>query len=130
MLLDTSTLLWYAINDPRLSPKAKRIIAKGGCFLSIASVWEIAIKAGIGKLHLVMDGHPVSAEEFSTRTIRLLKLRLLPLELEDATAVEILEPHHKDPFDRLLVAQSSNHGLPIVSADTIFDRYRVKRIWK
>jgi PIN domain nuclease of toxin-antitoxin system len=88
------------------------------------SCWEIAIKAGLGKLTL---GEP--AADVMSREIARNNFDILPISLAHATAVETLPQHHKDPFDRILVAQAQIESVPVVSADTIFDAYGVTRIW-
>ena len=92
--------------------------------MSLASCWEIGIKAGLGKLKL---GEP--SRSFLSREIPHNNFDLLAITLDHATAVEALTTHHKDPFDRLLVAQATLDRLSIVSADTVFDLYGVKRLW-
>src|SRR5258707_912153 len=129
MLIDSHTLLWHRNGDARLSTKAAKTIDEGGCLLSIASVWEISIKAGLGKLELRCAGKTASAEQFLKTAIETLQFRLLPIEFEDATEVESLPTHHADPFDRLLIAQALRRNLPLISADKVFDRYGVQRIW-
>jgi len=90
----------------------------------VASCWEIAIKTGLGKLRL---GEP--SDSFLSRELARNNFEVLSISLGHATAVEDLDPHHKDPFDRLLTAQANLEGLPLISADGIFDRYAVKRLW-
>jgi PIN domain nuclease of toxin-antitoxin system len=93
-------------------------------WVSVASCWEIAIKAVNGKLIL---GAP--ADVFLNRELARNNFDLLPITLRHATAVETLPQHHKDPFDRLLVVQAQIEGVPIVSVDAAFDPYGVTRIW-
>jgi len=92
--------------------------------VSIASCWEIAIKVGLGKLD---RGEP--SRVFLPREIARNNFELLPISLTHATLVEGLVAHHRDPFDRLLVAQAMTDSLPLVSSDGIFDPYGVKRLW-
>jgi PIN domain nuclease of toxin-antitoxin system len=129
MLIDSHTLLWHRNGDVRLSTKAAKTIGEGACLLSVASVWEISIKAGLGKLELRCAGKTASAEQFLKTAIETLQLRLLPIEFEDATEVESLPTHHADPFDRLLIAQALRRNLPLISGDKVFDRYGIKRVW-
>ena len=126
LLLDTHTLLWFFWDDPQLSLNAKTVIENpdNRKLISIASCWEIAIKVGLGKLNL---GEP--SRSFLHREITRNNFELLPISLDHATLVEGLAPHHKDPFDRLLVAQSMVESVPFVSADVVFDQYGVTRIW-
>lgn len=126
LLIDTHALLWFLKDDPQLSATAKANIQDPANrkLVSIASCWEIAIKAGLGKLKL---GEP--ANDLLSRELALNNFDLLPISLSHSTAVEVLARHHKDPFDRMLVVQSLIEGAPIVGADAIFDAYGVKRVW-
>lgn len=125
-LLDTHTFLWYVMGDARLSSKAKNIIdAKSELNFSIASLWEISIKVNIGKLQLNCS--------FEDLLIRLayLKAEILSISVED-TQVYMNLPlltEHRDPFDRMLVAQAMSHSLVLVSSDVKFDFYLIQRIW-
>jgi PIN domain nuclease of toxin-antitoxin system len=126
LLLDTHTLLWYLRDDPLLSPRAKALIEDPNHrkLVSIASCWELAIKAGLGKMTFT---EPVRT--LIEREVPANNLEFLPISLDHATAVEGLPLHHKDPFDRLLIAQAIIEGIPIVSIDLAFDPYAVQRIW-
>lgn len=129
MLVDTQVLIWHALAPERVSRRAKQTIEKGGHVYSHASVWELAIKSGSNKIELRQYGERVTAAQFIVSASTHMRLSLLPLELDDFAEVESLPPHHKDPFDRLLIAQAKNHGLRIISADPMFDEYGVKRVW-
>ena len=113
-------------NDSSLSAVAKAIIEDpvNRKLVSLASCWEIAIKAGLGKLNL---GEP--SERYIPNAIARTGFELLPISLAHATAVEMLPLHHRDPFDRLLIAQAILDDMPIVSVDLVFDAYGVTRIW-
>jgi PIN domain nuclease of toxin-antitoxin system len=126
LLLDTHTMLWFFWDDPQLSSNAKMVIedANNRKLVSIASCWEIAIKVGLGKLDL---GEP--SRSFLSREIARNNFELQPISLSHATMVEGLAPHHKDPFDRLLIAQSMVECMPLVSGDAIFDQYGITRLW-
>jgi PIN domain nuclease of toxin-antitoxin system len=119
-------MLWFFWDDPQLSPSAKALIEDPANrkLVSIASCWEIAIKAGIGKLQL---GEPAAG--FLNREITRNNFEILPIGLNHATAVEMLPMHHRDPFDRLLVAQCQIEQIPLVSADPVFDQYGITRLW-
>ena len=125
-LLDTHALLWFLWDDPLLSATAREVIVEPSHrkLVSIASCWEIAIKAGLGKLDL---GEPSQA--FLSRELAINNFELLPISLEHATAVEGLPLFHRDPFDRILVAQAQSLHCAIVSADAVLDQYGVGRIW-
>ena len=126
LLLDTHAFLWWVSDAPELSPRARTAVGDAGneCFVSAASCWEIAIKVATGKLEL--DG---TAERFIPQQMSVNGFRELPVEIRHALAVSRLPFHHRDPFDRLLVCQALSEDLAIVSADPIFRRYGVKRIW-
>ncbi len=126
ILLDTHTLLWFLANDPALSATARAAIEDptNHKLVSIATCWEMAIKAGLRKLRLV---EPVAV--FLGRELPANNFGLLDITLAHATAVETIPPHQKDPFDRLLIAQAQIEGIRIVSVDALFDPYGVTRIW-
>ena len=126
VLLDTHAVLWFLWDDSRLSMPAKALIedANNRKLVSVASCWEIAIKDGLGKLDL---GEP--SRSFLQREIARNNFEVLPIRLDHATMVEGLAAHHRDPFDRLLIAQTMIEGLSLVSADAVFDRYGVSRLW-
>lgn len=125
-LVDTHSILWYADNDQRLSAVAFAILADPANILrlSVASLWEIAIKVSVGKLQLGMPYRP-----FVDKLLADYDLQMLPIDLSHLTTVSALPMHHRDPFDRLIIAQALAEGLPVVSADPVFDRYGVQRIW-
>lgn len=126
LLLDTHTLLWFFWDDAQLSLPAKRVIEdpNNRHFVSLVTCWEVSIKAGIGTLQL---GAPAAV--FLPREISKNAFDLLPIELTHVTAVEPLPLHHRDPFDRLLVAQALIDRIPLVSADAVFDQYGITRLW-
>jgi len=128
VLLDTHALLWYVLADPQLSSTAESTIADAAndVLISPASYWEIAIKVGIGKYILAQR-----LEDFVDLCLNRYSFRILPIEPRHAARVITL-PHmkrHKDPFDRLLVAQALAEGIAIVSDDPRFDSYGVARLW-
>jgi PIN domain nuclease of toxin-antitoxin system len=126
ILLDSHAFLWFLWDDQRLSQDAKAQIenANNRKLVSIASCWEIAIKARLRKLDL-----GEAASSYLPREIAKNHFELLPISLDHATMVEKLAHHHRDPFDRLLVAQAIIEGTPLASTDTIFDQYGIARIW-
>jgi PIN domain nuclease of toxin-antitoxin system len=126
LLLDTHTLLWFLADDPGLSANAKAYIEdpNNQKFVSIATCWEIAIKVGLKKLDL---GEPAST--FLPREIANNHFDLLHIELRHAMYVESMPMHHRDPFDRVLIAQTILESIPIVSIDAVLDSYGVQRIW-
>ena len=122
LLVDTHALLWWLVDDPALSATARTVLADPANELlaSAASIWEIAIKRSLGKLEAPADlPERISDEGFAW----------LPVTAQHAWAVRSLPRHHRDPFDRLLVAQSVTEGLPIVTADPAFNQYGVELRW-
>jgi PIN domain nuclease of toxin-antitoxin system len=125
LLLDTHAFLWGVADDPRLSETAREAIADASeCYLSIASCWEMAIKAGTGKMTL-----PKPIEYFIPEQLGLNPFSLLAIDLAAVARVAALPFHHRDPFDRMLAAQALNDDLAVVSADPVFRKYGVKRVW-
>lgn len=117
LLLDTHVWLWWQSDDARLGPVARDTIASAPeVRLSAASVWEIAIKSALGKLRL-----PRGAD--IAREVERDGFVPLAIEIEHAAAVRTLPPHHRDPFDRMLVAQARTEGLTLVTADPELARY-------
>ncbi|MEK6608398.1 MAG: type II toxin-antitoxin system VapC family toxin [Myxococcota bacterium] len=125
-LIDTHAFIWILTADPRLSVGARRCFhtRANEFFLSAASVWEMAIKTSLGRLALGVDLDHLVRKEAPARGIAHL-----PVEPEHALAVAALPFHHRDPFDRLLVAQARLEGLRLLSADAALDKYGVPRIW-
>lgn len=125
-LLDTHTFLWMASDPDRLSERAREVIdaSSNELLLSVASVWEMAIKSSLGKLDFAS---PLAA--FVEEQLEATRTRILPVQIEHAIRVEGLPFHHRDPFDRLLVAQAIFEKIPILGRDPAFDDYRIRRIW-
>jgi PIN domain nuclease of toxin-antitoxin system len=125
-LVDTHTFLWAILSPEKLSDRVTEIFTdrEAELLLSIATPWEMGVKAGIGKLENgaeILDdfGHRVTASGYA----------MLETSVKHAIRSGSLPRYHKDPFDRLLVAQALDLDLPILSRDTIFDAYGVRRIW-
>ena len=125
-LLDIHAFLWWITNDPRLTTRVLQFVRDpaNSIFLSAASGWEIAIKAGIGKLHLSED-----LDAFIDEQLTLNHIDILPVQMSHALFVRKLPAHHRDPFDRLLIAQSLTEGMPLVTVDPLIVRYPVQTIW-
>jgi len=126
LLLDTHTLLWFIAGSATLSVSARSLIedAANEKFVSIVSIWETAIKVSIGKMSLsapfdVLFPHQLQINGFE----------LLPVKVEHTSVITTLPFHHRDPFDRLLIAQAIKEKLTLVSADEIFDDYGMARLW-
>jgi PIN domain nuclease of toxin-antitoxin system len=118
LLLDTHTFLWFVLDDAQLSTFARSLIEdpSNDVFLSPASYWEIAIKVGLGKLDLRS-----SYDDFMQRGIAGNDFAILPIEPRHTSLLATLPLHHRDPFDRLLVAQAKVENFAIVSADEALD---------
>src|SRR5437588_9918427 len=124
-LLDTQTFLWAISGNERLSKRAGQIFTgPSDLWLSVASVWEILIKVQIGKVHL-----PVPAAPYIVKKLAQNRIETLPISLDHVLKIETLPMHHRDPFDRVLIAQSIEEGWPIVTADPMFKDYPVQVIW-
>jgi PIN domain nuclease of toxin-antitoxin system len=126
LLLDTHAFLWFANDDPQLGADARRVIEEPGAdvAISVASVWEISIKAALKKLKL-----PEPAEPFVPHQLAVNSIRAHPIELAHALRVALLPQHHNDPFDRLIIAQALVENLTVVSRDRAFDSHGVRRVW-
>jgi PIN domain nuclease of toxin-antitoxin system len=126
LLLDTHALLWFYLGDLQLSAVARAAIADpaNSKFVSPASYWELAIKISLGKYVLAE-----TYDEFIEHAIFDNGFAILPVEPKHTAALIVLPHHHKDPFDRLLVAQAQVEGIPLVSGDAIFDQYPITRLW-
>jgi PIN domain nuclease of toxin-antitoxin system len=122
LLIDTHILLWLLVGSPRVSSELLAILAnrRNAVFLSVASTWEIAIKVGLGKLDLPSGLHTWLPAELDAAD-----LRLLPISLAHSLGVAALPRHHRDPFDRLLIAQAVTDGLTIVTDDHVVGSYDV-----
>ena len=126
VLVDTHVFLWWVEGDRALPAKARAALANRGneCLISMVSAWELAIKAGLGKLKLALPVKRYVAEHVAANGFRMLNI-----QMAHVGRVETLDPHHGDPFDRLLIAQALEEKLAIVTADPVFRKYGVKAIW-
>ena len=123
-LLDTHTLIWAITDDDKLSDKAKGIIlSKRDVFVSAASLWEIAIKKSIRKLEMDMTIGEIA------NAIRQIDIRILNIEPNHLDLIEELPDIHRDPFDRLLVAQAQADGLTLITKDKNIIQYSVATLW-
>lgn len=125
ILLDTHALVWWLEDAGRLSKRARAILENSDNQVVVSAVvgWEISIKVGIGKME------PRSLIQRLARVLQQQSFSELPITLNTAIRSGLLPLHHRDPFDRLLVAQAQSLNVAILSADAIFDRYGVKRLW-
>jgi PIN domain nuclease of toxin-antitoxin system len=126
LLLDTHAFLWFVMGSPNLSHVARTLIEDEANerFMSVASLWEMAIKSSIGKLTLSAPFDVLVPQQLAVNGVELLDI-----SVDHASAVSTLPFHHRDPFDRLLVAQAMVESMSIISIDTAFDSYPVKRLW-
>lgn len=124
MLLDTHTLLWFYSGDGQLSVRVKNEILNlsNVCFISIASLWEITIKVNLGKLQL--ESPLPDLFNFIDRN----EIDILPIELSHLLQLNNLPDYHKDPFDRIIIAQSIADHIPLASKDRFFEKYGVNLI--
>ena len=124
-LLDTHTFLWF-VNDSEEIPEALYNLLESDVdlLLSVASLWEIAIKLNIGKLTL-----PKQYAEFMSEQIKINDIEILPISLEHLNLLSTLSLHHKDPFDRLIITMALTENLTVISKDSAFDSYGIKIIW-
>jgi len=120
LLLDTHLLLWAAEDSPRLPRAARKLVNDPGSelFFSAASLWEVAIKSSLRKEGLRIDARLLR------RALRDNGYTELPVTSEHAVAIDILPPLHKDPFDRILVAQATIEGITLLTADPVVAQYR------
>lgn len=126
LLLDSHTLIWSVDQKQLLSPTAHAALSDPGneLLLSAATIWEIAIKVGLKKLTLSMP-----YRQWMLRAESDLGLTLGPVTVEYADVQAALPNHHRDPFDRLLVAQAQVENVQVVSGDAVFDQYGIVRCW-
>ena len=125
-LLDTHTLLWFLQGDKKLSDKARQLIdnPRNSKFLSIVSLWEIAVKVSLEKL--VLDK---SFERLFPEQLHFNRIQILDITVDSLIKLTTLPFHHRDPFDRLIIAQALVEELPIIGADAAFDAYGISREW-
>ncbi|MDF0552416.1 type II toxin-antitoxin system VapC family toxin [Kamptonema sp. UHCC 0994] len=126
LLLDTHTLIWFFAGDSQLSSIARILIEDedNNKLLSVASVWEMAIKKSQGNLNFTLPFQEYIEEKLSWEDFNLLNINL-----DHLNAIVTMPFHHKDPFDRLIVAQAMVEGIPVLSKDSAFDAYSINRIW-
>ena len=126
LLLDTHAFLWYSLDDPKLSTLAETLIddPANDKFISPASYWELAIKISVGKYTLVQP-----YEDFLRHGIDDNGFIILPIERRHTALLTNMPFHHRDPFDRLLIAQALVEQMSIISNDALFDAYGIQRLW-
>lgn len=129
LLLDTHTFIWYADGSSQMTAAATALLADpaNDLFLSMASVWEIAIKSGLKKLTLSLP-----FADYIAKGIAGFGLAVVPIEFDDCVAFEALPfplKEHRDPFDRLIITHAKRNGMSVVGADVEFDAYGISRLW-
>lgn len=126
LLLDTHVLIWSVGEPKKLSDNVRTLLidTNNSWLVSIASIWELQIKYQLGKLNLHL-----SLPKLIETQKQVNNLKILPIELEHIYALDGLQNHHRDPFDRILIAQSIFEKIPLLSVDTVFDLYPIQRIW-
>jgi PIN domain nuclease of toxin-antitoxin system len=126
-LLDTHVFLWWITDDPQLSVQIRRIISDidNEFFFSAASCWEIAIKAQLGKIKL-----PAKPDNFISEQLAVNAIQSMPVQSSHALHVFNLPPLHRDPFDRIIVAQSSLENIPVITSDFLISQYDIAAIWR
>ena len=124
-ILDTHAFLWALAGDARMSRHARDIFAgPADLSLSIASIWEILIKVQSGKLNFPRPAGPYVLSRLAEN-----RIKTLPISIDHLLALERLPMHHRDPFDRILIAQGLEEKLPIITSDPLFRNYPVEVIW-
>lgn len=126
LILDTHTFLWFVFGNARMSERAEALIqdSRNRKFISLASPWEVGVKVSTGKLTVSQPVDQFFAEEMYANSVELL-----PITLAHIACVSTLPFHHRDPFDRMLIAQSLTENIAVISADAVFDAYGVVRLW-
>jgi PIN domain nuclease of toxin-antitoxin system len=126
LLLDTHTILWFFGGHANITDQVKDLIENQDNLklISLASVWEMAIKQSKNKLDLGK-----TASDYIQEKVQFADFKILPIELQHLTLISTLEFYHKDPFDRLLIAQGISEDIAILSKDIALDSYSIKRIW-
>jgi PIN domain nuclease of toxin-antitoxin system len=124
-ILDTHAFLWALAGDARMSRHARDVFAGStDLLLSIASIWEILIKVQSGKLNFPRPAGPYVLSRLAEN-----RIKTLPISIDHLLALERLPMHHRDPFDRMLIAQSMEEDWPIITADPVFKQYAIRVIW-
>jgi len=124
-ILDTQTIIWFSEGNKKISELCNKIITdiNNICYISVASVWEMAVKIKINKLSL-----NISLNEF-IEELQKQHFSFLKINFRHAASISELELHHRDPFDRIIIAQAKVENIPIISNDKKFDAYPITRIW-
>jgi PIN domain nuclease of toxin-antitoxin system len=126
VLMDTHSFLWFVDGSPQLSARARTLIEDpaNDKLLSLAGIWEMAIKISLGKLSIAQP-----FEQFIPHQLQINGFDTLEIKFDHLAKVSHLPLHHRDPFDRLLIAQSLVEQIPVISIDSVFDSYSIQRLW-
>jgi PIN domain nuclease of toxin-antitoxin system len=124
ILLDTHAFLWAITDDSRMPARVRKLMAASDCCFSVVSIWEAVVKVQSGKMSLPLPAGPFLVSELVSSGVQIL-----PVTLDHVLRVEKLELHHRDPFDRMLIAQSIEENLPVLTTDPLFRKYPVQQLW-
>jgi len=124
VLIDTHVLLWGIQDEARVSRRVRALLPAADVWISVASLWEIITKVQIGKLVL-----PAPVGDYLAQKLKMNGVSVLALNFDHVRRLEEVPLHHRDPFDRILIAQSLEEKLPLVSADPHFEKYPIQLIW-
>jgi PIN domain nuclease of toxin-antitoxin system len=126
VLMDTHSFIWFVDGNSQLSARARTLIEDpaNDKFLSMASIWEMAVKISLGKLSIAQP-----FEQFIPHQLQINGFEMLEIKFDHIVRVSNLPFHHRDPFDRLLIAQCLVERIPVISVDSVFDAYSVQRLW-
>ena len=126
IILDTQVLIWWANDVSNISDRVQNIIfdVDNDLWVSLASIWEIQIKVSLGKLSL-----PRPLPDVIAAQVKENQLKIMQIELSHIYTLDLLPSHHRDPFDRIIIAQAMDEKISIASIDKAFDAYSIERIW-
>jgi PIN domain nuclease of toxin-antitoxin system len=124
VLIDTHVLLWGLQDEARLSIRVRDLLPVAEVWISVASLWEIVTKVQVGKLDL-----PVPVGNYLSAQLRANGVSVLPLIFDHVRRLEEIPLHHRDPFDRILIAQSMSESMPLITADPLLKKYSIEVIW-
>jgi PIN domain nuclease of toxin-antitoxin system len=124
VLIDTHVLLWGIQDEARVSSRVHALLPAADVWISVASLWEIITKVQIGKLVL-----PAPVGDYLAQKLKMNGISVLALNFDHVRRLEEIALHHRDPFDRILIAQSLEEKLPLVTADPHFKKYPIQLIW-
>jgi len=124
ILIDTNVFLWGIQHEERLSHRVRTLLPTSDVLISVASIWEIITKVQVGKLTL-----PKPVANYLSEKLKANGVLILPITFDHVKRLEELPLYHRDPFDRILIAQSLEETVPVITSDPLFARYSVEVIW-